>query len=120
VPRPGDGLRWRRGRCDIALFASRTTVTANNAISLWREPYVLAAASGHLIATRDRWSVKDLADTPFVLRAACEAHEEGQRLFAAEGVRRRVGADKSVYAVSRVQTKMATLLLFAPLISRIR
>ena len=57
--------------------------------SLWREPYVLAAASNHLVATRDRWSVKDLADTPFILRAACEAHDEATRLVAAEGVRPR-------------------------------
>jgi len=81
--------RWRRGRCDIALFAARHAITAANAVSLWREPYLLAAAANHLIATRDRWSVKDLADTPFVLRAACEAHDEAQRTFAAEGVRPR-------------------------------
>jgi DNA-binding transcriptional LysR family regulator len=81
--------RWRRGRCDVALFATRTTISAANALSLWREPYLLAAASNHLIATRDRWSAKDLADTPFVLRAACEAHDEAQRLFADEGVRPR-------------------------------
>jgi DNA-binding transcriptional LysR family regulator len=81
--------RWRRGRCDVALFASRSPLAAANAVSLWREPYLLAAASGHLVATRDRWSVKDLADTPFVLRTACEAHDEAQRLFAAEGVRPR-------------------------------
>ena len=81
--------RWRRGRCDIALFPARTMVDAANALSLWREPYLLAAAASHLITTRDRWSVKDLADTPFVLRAACEAHDDAQRAFAAEGVRPR-------------------------------
>ncbi len=79
--------RWRRGRCDVALFPTRTPLTAATTVSLWREPYVLAAAANHRTATRDRWSVKDLADTPFVLRAACEAHEDAQRLFAAEGVR---------------------------------
>jgi DNA-binding transcriptional LysR family regulator len=81
--------RWRRGRCDVALFAARAPVTANTAVSLWREPYVLAAADSHRVATRDRWSAKDLSDTPFVLRAACEAHDDAQRLFAAEGVRPR-------------------------------
>ncbi len=82
--------RWRRGRCDIALFASRETPSDDNALSLVREPYVLAAASTHRQATRDRWSVKELADTPFVLRAACEAHDDAQKLFAAEDVRPRV------------------------------
>ena len=81
--------RWRRGRCDIALFPARTMVDVANALSMWREPYLLAAAASHLITTRDRWSVKDLADTPFVLRAACEAHDDAQRAFAAEGVRPR-------------------------------
>ena len=81
--------RWRRGRCDIALFPARPAVTAANAASIWRETYLLAAASNHLVATRDRWSIRDLAETPFILRAACEAHDEATRLAAAEGVRPR-------------------------------
>jgi DNA-binding transcriptional LysR family regulator len=81
--------RWRRGRCDVALFAARAPLAVATAMSLWREPYVLAAAASHRVATRDRWSVKDLADTPFILRAACEAHDEATRLFAADGVRPR-------------------------------
>ena len=81
--------RWQRGRCDVALFASRAPITADNAVPLWRESYVLAAASDHLVATRDHWSVADLADTAFVLRAACEAHADAERLFAAHGVRPR-------------------------------
>jgi DNA-binding transcriptional LysR family regulator len=82
--------RWRRGRCDVALFPSRAVVSATNAAALWREPYLLAAAANDLMATRDRWSVKDLGDTPFIFRAACEAHDEARRLVAAEGVRPRV------------------------------
>jgi DNA-binding transcriptional LysR family regulator len=81
--------RWRRGRCDIALYATREANLPDGAVVLWREPYLLAAAIGHIVATRDRWSVNDLAATPFVLRAACEAHDEAQRLFAREGVRPR-------------------------------
>lgn len=81
--------RCRRGRCDVALYATREPGQGENAVTLWREPYVLAAATEHLVATRDRWSVKDLAEAPFVLRAACEAHDEAQRLFAREGVRPR-------------------------------
>ncbi|UYN96960.1 MAG: LysR family transcriptional regulator [Enhydrobacter sp.] len=82
--------RWRRGRCDVALFASRETPLDDNALSLVREPYVLAAASSHRQATRDRWSVRELADAPFILRAACEAHDDAQKHFSAEGVRPRV------------------------------
>jgi DNA-binding transcriptional LysR family regulator len=81
--------RWRRSRCDVALFPSRPPVNATNAAALWREPYVLAAEASHLVATRDRWSIRDLADTPFILRAACEAHDDATRLAAAEGVRPR-------------------------------
>src|SRR5262245_35618891 len=81
--------RWQRGRCDVALFATRAPIAADNAMPLWRESYVLAAANDHLVATRDQWSVADLADTAFVLRAACEAHADAERLFAAHGVRPR-------------------------------
>ena len=81
--------RSRRGRCDIALYSTRDTDPTEGTVVLWREPFVLAAATGHIVATRDRWSVRELADTPFVLRAACEAHDEAQRLFAREGVRPR-------------------------------
>ena len=42
--------RWRRGRCDVALFAARAAIASDNALWLWREPYVLAAASDHLVA----------------------------------------------------------------------
>jgi DNA-binding transcriptional LysR family regulator len=82
--------RWRRGRCDLALFPTREPLAAANAVLLLREPFVLAASTDHRVATRDRWSAKDLADTPFVLRAACEATQEAARLFAAGGVRPRV------------------------------
>src|SRR5262249_12407774 len=65
--------RWRRGRCDIALFPTREPLPAGNVAQLLREPYLLAAAIEHRAATRDRWSVTDLGDMAFVLRAACEA-----------------------------------------------
>ncbi|MBV9017636.1 MAG: LysR family transcriptional regulator [Alphaproteobacteria bacterium] len=81
--------RWRRARCDVALFPSRDTLAATNAIALWREPYLLAAATNHRIATRARWSIGELSDTPFILRAACEAHSDAEHLFARHGVRPR-------------------------------
>lgn len=81
--------RWRRGRCDAALFPVRRPIEQDEFVALRREPYVLAAAADHRVATRDRWSVKELADTPFVLRSACEAQDDAQRLFIAEGVRPR-------------------------------
>lgn len=81
--------RWRRGRCDVAFLGQRAPKPERNAVALWREPFVLAAAQEHRMATRDRWSINELDDTAFVLRAACEAHEEAQRLFEAEGVRPR-------------------------------
>jgi len=81
--------RWRRARCDVAFFPVRETLSMANAISLWREPYLLAAATNHRIATRDRWSIEELADTPFVLRGVCEAHDDAQRIFARHGVRPR-------------------------------
>jgi hypothetical protein len=92
------GERWRRDRCDVALFATRNTIDAPNLLSLWREPYVLVAASGHLVATRDRWSVTDLADTPFVLRAACEAHDEGPACLRS---RRRAAARRAAFCGRR-------------------
>jgi DNA-binding transcriptional LysR family regulator len=81
--------RWRRARCDVAFFPVRDMLAAANVVSLWREPYLLAAAADHRIATRDRWSIEELGDTPFVLRAACEAHDDAQQLFARHGVRPR-------------------------------
>ncbi|WP_428675046.1 LysR family transcriptional regulator [Reyranella sp.] len=81
--------RWRRGRCDVALFPVREPIAVATAVQILREPYVLAAATGHRIATRDRWAAFDLAETPFILRADCEAHEEAQRLLTIAGVRPR-------------------------------
>src|SRR3954468_1725880 len=81
--------RWRRGRCDLALFPTREPLSSDAGVVLQREAYVLAAATEHRIATRDRWSAAELADTPFILRADCEAHDEATRLLAAAGSRPR-------------------------------
>lgn len=81
--------RWRRGRCDLALFPAREPVTGDSTVVLLREAYVLAAATEHRIATRDRWTAAELGDTPFILRADCEAHDEATRLLAAAGSRPR-------------------------------
>jgi DNA-binding transcriptional LysR family regulator len=81
--------RWRRGRCDLALFPTRDPAPLENAVALLREPYVLAASADHRVATRYRWSVKELSDTPFILRAACEAHEDATHLVTTAGVRPR-------------------------------
>ncbi|MBV8187523.1 MAG: LysR family transcriptional regulator [Alphaproteobacteria bacterium] len=105
--------RWRRGRCDMALFATRVPLTAPNSASLWREPYVLAAATSHRVATRDHWSVADLADTAFVLRAGCEAHAEAERLFASHGVRPRAvlrSADEERCALAVLEGLGASLM----------
>lgn len=81
--------RWRRGRCELALFPTREPLASDNSVTLLREAYVLAAATEHRVATRDRWAASELADTPFVARADCEAHDDAQRLLAAAGVRPR-------------------------------
>lgn len=81
--------RWRRGRCELALFPTREPVTGDTSVTLLREAYVLATSTDHRIATRDRWSAEELADTPFILRADCEAQGEATRLLAAAGSRPR-------------------------------
>lgn len=81
--------RWRRGRCDIALFPTREAIASDNATTILREAYVLAASTEHRAATRDRWAAADLSETPFILRADCEAHDEAQRLLLAAGARPR-------------------------------
>jgi DNA-binding transcriptional LysR family regulator len=81
--------RWRRGRCDLALLPTREPLAGDTTMTLLREAYVLAASTEHRIATRDRWTAAELADTPFILRADCEAHDEATRLLAAAGSRPR-------------------------------
>jgi DNA-binding transcriptional LysR family regulator len=81
--------RWRRGRCELALFPTREPLSGKACVVLQREAYVLAAATEHRVATRDRWSAAELGDTPFILRADCEAHDEATRLLAAAGSRPR-------------------------------
>ena len=99
--------RWRRSRCDLALFAdARGDDRLTSRSRCWREAYVLATSTDHLVATRDRWSAAELADTPFMLRAACEAQDEATRLFAKEGSRpravlRSTGEERCAAAVHR-------------------
>ncbi len=71
--------RWRRGRCDVALFPTRKPIDGGHAsaASLWREPYVLAAANRPSRGdARDRWSVKELADTRLCAARRLQAQDE--------------------------------------------
>jgi DNA-binding transcriptional LysR family regulator len=82
--------RWRRGRCELApVPVARADRTATTAWCCCARPMCCAAATDHRVATRDRWAAADLAETPFILRAECEAHDDAQRLLAAAGVRPR-------------------------------
>ncbi|MGE0152493.1 MAG: LysR family transcriptional regulator [Reyranellaceae bacterium] len=57
---------------------------------LHREAYRLAVGAGNLLAVRERCSVRDLAETPFLLRARCEVTDQARGIFARHGVRPRV------------------------------
>jgi len=89
---PGPALeqRLQRGRLDLALVALRAAAPPELSEVLLREPYVLASAADHLLATRDRWAIAELPEAPFIYRAACEAHDEARRAFAAAGPTPRV------------------------------
>ena len=71
-------------RCDAALALAEGAITG---ATILREPYLLAVARNHKLATRDRCSVHDLADLPFVVRRHCEVSDRATQAFADLGVR---------------------------------
>jgi DNA-binding transcriptional LysR family regulator len=105
--------RIARGLADIAITVVGEDAGAGNAATLFREPYLIAIAAAHPLATRDRCTIEDLAGLPFVVRPHCEVHALAARAFADRGVRPRVAfrAASDESAVSAVRAGLGAVLL---------
>jgi DNA-binding transcriptional LysR family regulator len=97
--------RIARGSADVAITVLGDDAGAGNAATLFREPYLVAIAQAHPLATRDRCTIDDLAGIPFVVRPHCEVHALAARAFADRGVRPRVAfraaSDESAVCAAR-------------------
>lgn len=83
-----DGLQ--RNRLDVALTRIDDLPDDLPHQPLHREAYRLAVSANNLLAVRERCSVRDLAQTPFLVRARCEVTEQARATFNEHGVRPRV------------------------------
>lgn len=82
--------RLRQGSLDVALTLAEDATGDLPSHALLREPYRLAIAATHVLATRERCGVADLADLAFLVRQRCEVAETARRIFAEHGVRPRL------------------------------
>jgi len=82
--------RLRQGKLDIAVILSDDATGDLPNHALLREPYRLAIAATHVLATRERCSAADLADLAFLVRQRCEVADAARRIFAEHGVRPRL------------------------------
>lgn len=57
---------------------------------LFRDPFGLAIAAHHPLASRSKAQAAEVAHLPFLVRSACERHAEAEHAFAARGLRPRV------------------------------
>lgn len=83
-----EGLQ--RGRLDIALTRVDELPDDVPYQPLHREAYRLAVSAANLLAVRERCSVRDLAQMPFLVRSRCEVTEQARATFGRHGVRPRV------------------------------
>jgi len=83
-----EGLQ--RGRLDIALTRVDELPDDVPYQPLHRDAYRLAVSAGNLLAVRERCSVRDLAQMPFLVRSRCEVTEQARATFSRHGVRPRV------------------------------
>ncbi len=81
--------RMDEGRIDLALTILRPG-GGNKAVSLYHEPYSLAIASHHPLATRKIITPTELANEPTIVRSRCEALSETSRFFTDHNVRPRL------------------------------
>jgi DNA-binding transcriptional LysR family regulator len=97
--------RIARGLADVAITVLGPEAGASNVTTLFREPYLVAVAQAHPLATRDRCAIDELASIPFVVRPHCEVHALAARVFADRGVRPRVAfraaSDESAVCAAR-------------------
>lgn len=82
--------RLQQGQLDVALTRIDDLPDDLPFQPLHRETYRLAVSAGNLLAVRERCSVRDLAETPFLVRARCEVTEQARATFNEHGVRPRV------------------------------
>lgn len=83
-------LRLTQRRIDAALGELAGNLPDSHSQMLVREPYGVAIAQGHALATRDRCRIIDLAGMAFVWRSQCEHQERARRAFAEHGMRPRI------------------------------
>jgi DNA-binding transcriptional LysR family regulator len=79
--------RLARGRIDVAFTILRSGTSRFNAMPLVTEGYSLAVASGHPLAAATVVDAAELAQTPMIVRRACELLSETSRHFTGRGVR---------------------------------
>ena len=79
--------RLLQGALDVALTRLDDAPSGLAVQPILRERYLLAVATGNLLATRHRCSVRDLAGLPFAIRARCEITDAARAVFAQHGVR---------------------------------
>jgi DNA-binding transcriptional LysR family regulator len=82
--------RLQQGQLDVALTRIDDLPDDVPHQPLHREAYRLAVSASNLLAVRERCSVRDLAEMPFLVRARCEVSEQARASFNEHGVRPRV------------------------------
>jgi DNA-binding transcriptional LysR family regulator len=82
--------RLAQKRLDAVLGELTGTWPDSDSLTLLREPYGIAIARHHALATRDRCRIADLASMTFVWRSHCEQQERARRAFAEHGLRPRI------------------------------
>lgn len=82
--------RLQQGQLDIALTRIDEAPAGLPVRALHREAYRLGVSGRNLMAVRERCSVHDLGEMPFLIRARCEATEQARAIFVEHGVRPRV------------------------------
>ena len=81
-----------KGKLDLALVSSSTSVDDHQQVPLIDEPYLIACHVDHPFARFKSIKLTDLNDQNFILRTSCEARRATQDILSSRGIRIRIVA----------------------------
>ncbi|BAC92368.1 LysR family transcriptional regulator [Gloeobacter violaceus] len=102
-----------QGEVDLIVTELTSLEDTETSLALFQQDYLLAVPQNHPFAHRDRVSLAELDDQPFIGRNNCEIWGRAPQMFEAAGVEPRVVylADREEWAISMIKSGLGITIM---------
>lgn len=109
-----DLYNWlEQGEVDLIMTELTSLEDTETSLALFQQDFLLAVPQNHPFAHKDRVSLAELDDQPFIGRNNCEIWGKAPQMFEAAGVEPRVIylADREEWAISMIKSGMGITIM---------